>query len=439
MRLFRVARHLVWLLALLVAAPSVGARAATLRVPSEYTTIQGAIDAASFADTVLVAPGEYTEYTTRAVPGYGSITATSFLKDGVVLRGEGGASGTILRAGPSGSSFADALVAFGLASEATIVEGFSIVSDLPSRNGIAQLDGKKLTIRECVFRGLDLWAINANFSDLEVVDSRFEDCLGLGGISQEEGLSLLTRCTFLRCNTPVDLSGFAGNPVDRAEIRECVFQDCVRESGDGGGGGAIQVRNYFAGVLIDRCLFDGCRTDQYGGAIAIGGGSPVVSNCVFQDNQAVTLGGSLVINSFTAQVTGNTLWGSTLLNSVQGAGAAVRFFVSNSAQFSNNIIASTTGPPAIAVDGTLTSGCNVFWNNASGVGFNYTPGPTDRIADPLFCDPVAGDLELADQSPCLPVHSLGCGLIGALGEGCGTIAVEETSWGEIKAAYRKGE
>jgi len=61
--------------------------------------------------------------------------------------------------------------------------------------------------------------------------------------------------------------------------------------------------------------------------------------------------------------------------------------------------------------------------------------------DPLFCDPENGDYKLDCNSPCLPGNhpdGVDCGLIGALGQGCGATAVEQTSWGRIKALFGCG-
>ena len=55
-------------------------------------------------------------------------------------------------------------------------------------------------------------------------------------------------------------------------------------------------------------------------------------------------------------------------------------------------------------------------------------------ADPLFCE--TGGLDLSGESPCAPGNSGECGLIGALGVACGTVAVTPTTWGQVKAAYR---
>jgi hypothetical protein len=78
----------------------------------------------------------------------------------------------------------------------------------------------------------------------------------------------------------------------------------------------------------------------------------------------------------------------------------------------------------------------VFWENQGGNLDGLEMGPTDREADPLFCDVTSEDFRLMKGSPCLPPGSKGCGLIGALGQGCDVISVKPRSWGAIKAAYR---
>jgi hypothetical protein len=94
------------------------------------------------------------------------------------------------------------------------------------------------------------------------------------------------------------------------------------------------------------------------------------------------------------------------------------------------------GSAVILRTGTITSDCNVFWDNPDGDVENFPMGPNDRIVDPLFCDPEANDFTLQVGSPCLPPNSEGCGQIGALGQGCGVIAVELDSWGAVKERYR---
>ena len=65
-------------------------------------------------------------------------------------------------------------------------------------------------------------------------------------------------------------------------------------------------------------------------------------------------------------------------------------------------------------------------------------------ADPLFCNPDAGDFTLAADSPCLPgqhPHGDDCGLIGALGQGCASStevpdpSVLPTTWGVVKSLF----
>ena len=64
-------------------------------VPAAYPTINAALDASSPGDTVLVAPGTYTEAETRGAPPF-QITSLAFLVGGVVLVSEAGPSSTTL-------------------------------------------------------------------------------------------------------------------------------------------------------------------------------------------------------------------------------------------------------------------------------------------------------------------------------------------------------
>jgi len=66
--------------------------------------------------------------------------------------------------------------------------------------------------------------------------------------------------------------------------------------------------------------------------------------------------------------------------------------------------------------------------------------PSDSVfanleADPMFCEPSAGDYTLEDCSPCAGTAHDGSD-IGAFGIGCACAAVRRTSWGAVKAMFR---
>jgi len=86
--------------------------------------------------------------------------------------------------------------------------------------------------------------------------------------------------------------------------------------------------------------------------------------------------------------------------------------------------------------------CNVFGNE----GGDYV-GPLAQFEnvegnislDPLFCNPEGDNLFLCVGSPCAPFTPPNeeCDLIGALGIGCGSTAIESTTWGRLKAFFRE--
>lgn len=102
----------------LIALVTLGtARGDVLRVPAQYARIHAALQAAQPGDTVLVAPGTYTE----------NIIWPQ--RNGLVLLGEGGAAATVI----DGSAMAAVVsIESALVDSSTVLRGFTL------RNGLTQ-------------------------------------------------------------------------------------------------------------------------------------------------------------------------------------------------------------------------------------------------------------------------------------------------------------
>jgi hypothetical protein len=90
-----------------------------------------------------------------------------------------------------------------------------------------------------------------------------------------------------------------------------------------------------------------------------------------------------------------------------------------------SVIAWNQSEHLIACEGGVVTAfdCNDWWNNPNSSA-GCPPGPTDLVADPLFCNREAGDYTLQAGSPCAPPLSPpGCELIGALPISCGVADV----------------
>jgi hypothetical protein len=86
--------------------------------------------------------------------------------------------------------------------------------------------------------------------------------------------------------------------------------------------------------------------------------------------------------------------------------------------------------------GSQLTECDILGQVASGIDittdFNFS-------LDPQFCGiPGSGNYFLQSTSPCLPGNApyLFPFQIGPLGAGCGSVKVETTTWGAVKAMYR---
>jgi len=425
-----------WLVAVLGAATVPPSGAVVRRVPSDYPTILAAMDAAVSGDSVLVAPGVYSDIHTRLSPYGDPETASVFLKGGVVLVSEAGAAVTVIdqqgQIGPNVTNVVDGW----FQAEPMWIEGFTITGGAVGSSGIEVGESSKLTVKDCVLRDLDDGSGNGGgvgslAEDLDILGCRFESCRAyLGGAVWQFAANLrIEDCVFEACGDGA-VKTYWDNSVPgafRAEVRRSEFY-ANTESG-------IGIGSYHGGILIEDCVFVDNTHPTAGGAV---GGSSLdeitVRNCIFVNNSANT--GGAVTLSGRVMIEGCTFYGNHH-NSLSFPGSAMRLAIGPSIVRNCVIAGGYGGPGAVRIsNGTVTSECNVFWENEGGVG-HLVPGPTDREADPLFCDPVAGDFTVAENSPCLPAYSGGCDLIGVYGIGCDEVSVDPTSWTRTKALFRR--
>jgi hypothetical protein len=445
--------------ALLLAMSAAEAMSATLCVPSEYATINAALDAALLGDTVLVAPGTYTTAEVRVVDigGPFPVYSLGFLKDGVVVESESGPEATVLdlmgQGDPSSASWV--FLAALLPSQNTVVDGFTVTGSPLGWNGMWVSECGKVTVRDCIFENLDArpgglggGGIACGATSLVLERTVFRNCHGVegGGVwyyegdvaAHLQGDITVDACTFENCSEQAMLIFGDGRlPTRAATIGNCVF----RGNSSINGGGAVAIGDYT--LTLHTCSFFDNISSASGGAASLSCNFNI-RDCLFVRNACTgnAQGGAVSAGPASAgvgSVQGCTFYGNSQQWTFSG-GAAMKLSVppgGGSFDLGNNTFVASTGSTAIYLfSGALTSSCNVLWNNTAGDVQGFTLDPTDRIVDPMFCDVTLDDFTLNEASPCLPANSLGCGQIGAFGQGCGSVSIEPTTWAKIKSMYR---
>ena len=434
------------ILAIAIAASfgvSTAAGGATLRVPSEYPTINSGLDAASPGDTVLVAPGTYPDFEIRTLVGQSS--ACAFLKAGVVLKSEQGSSATALDRQGVATSATDYTVV-GWFADGAVIEGFRITGNPPEATaalvqGLPQ-SSPTVVFRDCVFENLttnSTAALAAVIASVSLYECRFTDCHGgASTILQGEGHMIVEDCVFENCSETALRCEGNDFVVETLTVRNSIF----RNNSSTLSGGAIIASYYDGGALIEGCLFEGNQAYLSGGAIdALVATSFTLRDNVFINNRVegytyATGGGMYLANGAgpLCVIERNTFYGCH-----QG------YFDGGSAIYGNgggptlrdNVFVLSTGAPAVSLTSPpVDEGCNLFWNNLAGDAVGFTPDSTDVFADPEFCNATGGDCTVSSTSPCAPGNTPSCDQIGALGVGCGSVSIEPMSWGKLKARFR---
>ncbi|MBZ0266856.1 right-handed parallel beta-helix repeat-containing protein, partial [bacterium] len=354
------------------------------------------------------------------------------LPDGVVLTSEAGPDQTVIDLSPQEGAavWSEGFTAIDHTSGQTVIEGFRITGYPEHSAGIVLSDCSQVAIRNCVFESpvpadatVYRWGVYSEYTDLTVQDCTFlrnsaPSGAGIGHL----GSLTVENCIFIECsNVSVRAGGLSTG--SSLLVRNCVFRGGVSDLS----GAGISASDMTEGVTVEGCIFEDMTT--FAGTVNIvGSGANVITDCLFHNLN----GGCASTSGGTVTMRGNTC------STIHFGGPAILVFAYADLVFENNIVSSTTVGPVVSFQGgPFTTNCNVFWDNAAGVG--YPLSATDRIVDPQFCDEPAGDLALQATSPCLPPQSLGCGLIGALGQGCGTVSVAPRTWGKIKSDFRIGQ
>lgn len=209
---------------------------------------------------------------------------------------------------------------------------------------------------------------------------------------------------------------------------------------------SVTVRNNI--IVGNTATFDG------GGIFAKEGATLLASDNVIHDNQAARHGGGVqvtfstfalarnVIHHNTATVDGGgirtyqsegTISGCTVADNASPVGSGIS--IRQNDEFPETtidrcIVAYNPGGRGIYHDGWWSDPIDVDCSNSFGNGLGEFPAGDEGTdgnfsLPPLFCDRSAGDYGLATNSPCLdgqhPNDVVGCGRLGALGEGCGEI------------------
>ena len=356
-------------------------------------TVQAGIDSAAVGDVVELACGTYYETDVRLVSG-------------IVLRSSTGESDCATIRGPEKRT----LLRLESISD-TRIEGVTLMR---GDQGIFADESSAEFVRCKIYQNISPGgATVTGSSSLSFLECRFEGnaagtphgggsyggaayCFGTGTTARFEG------CEFL--NNAASFDGYGG-AVFVSDGAVATFVDCHFEgnqTGNSTAGGAIAAT--YATITVENCGFLRNFTfESPGNAIFAYESAARLSGCTFHDNG--------IWNESDV-----VFWDCAVPVTIEAC------------SFSGGDRVSTDAPDAIDITCTNIQGDWGVLADRLGVDGNIS-------ADPLHCGPETGDLTLDASSPCLPPNNE-CGvLMGAYGQGCGTVSLTPRTWSAIKASY----
>jgi len=369
-------------------------KSATIYVPDDWPTIQGAIDAAVERDTIIVRSGTYRGFGNKRI---------DFKGKAVTVRSEDGPGTTIIDCEQSGIGF----VFQRGETRGARLDSITILNGRSPTGGGIRISGASPTISRCIIRdcrsGLDGGGIRC----VHKAAPRIQRCIiegnraeGAGGgiYCASDSAPLITGCT-VRNNISLE-------PGGGIHCRGCrkVLIGCSTISGNSSeerGGGIAMIET---DGIIQRCFIKANRAAKGGGVVFKKSKSTVTSS-VLAGNSATVRGGGLLGLSSDLILTC-----LTLVDNITDYGGGL-CGIDSSVRVGNTILSHNTALEGQAIwlgRKTAPSTLTISYSDLHGGNSTVHAGPGSSVlwgqglidSDPLFVDPLIGDYHLTHPSPC---------------------------------------
>ena len=347
---------------------------ATRNVPADFTAIQAAIDAANDGDTIVVAPGTYTEN-------------INFKGKAVTVTSSGGADVTIIDGNQAGT-----VVIFSSGeARTTVLDGFTIRNGKAGTGSSSNWDGGGIYIRSAspTIRNNKITANSADWG---------------GGIDIDFG-SPLIRNNVISLNQSSSYGG--GIDIGGAAAAELV--DNVITDNNAADGGGISMWAAGTPTISGNIIKRNAAYSQGGGICMVNGSDPTIIQNVIADNTATDGGGLYWLTPSGNR--GPYLVNNTIVDTIGASGSVIYADGYDvNALLVNNIVAATGGRTAIycgnfndlnppqfshnAVYSTSGNAYGGYCTDQNGIGGNIT-------ADPRLANVQLGNYGLLAGSPAI--------------------------------------